>query len=228
MRKYYALLFFAVVLCIFQTESGLNASGLLGGYKVPKKAIKIDQRRVVGSGSRSQCSISKTKSVELVVPEAKVVHRTLEDRPPLYVYSDFDGPTSAELTLVNVNNSDTLVRSQISLVRGVSRIDLPTSVSLKKGNIYTWNITLTCNNPAREQIVLTAAIEKVDLPKVRVIGTKSSMDLFRVYRENSIWYESVELALEMATAQHRGSSLEDNIIAEDIEIEQRFWQDFLN
>ena len=177
---------------LLETKSWANSS-LLGNYKVSKKAAKVDQRRSVGSGSRSRCEPSvEPNSVELLVPEIEVAHRTHSENPSLYVYSE-RVQSNIEFTLIDLDSKKTLVNEKVELSSGINLLKLPENVRLEENIIYGWNIAIPCQDSYSYQTVLNAAIERVPRMFGKQNRTKSTREQIESYTENGIWYESADL-----------------------------------
>lgn len=175
----------------------------IGKYKTSKKATKVDQRRVNGTGTRSKCisSISKDK-LELLVPDEKIAHRTLSKSPSLYIYYHETEEIGIKFTLVNPKSAETLDRQAIHLKhKGVTKINLQPEVELKENQIYLWNIAIPCkNNPSLNQEVLRAGIEKTPNNPItdrNIKNAKSKADEITIYAENGIWYEALQKSLDL-------------------------------
>ena len=200
-NKYTRLLFFILFAFTLSLNNTLSANAnLLGNFKVSKKAVKIAQRRSLGSGSRSQEQCNQnipSKSVELLVPDINVAHHTLSKRPTLYIFSHNKHPIESQFTLVNPNNPKIIFKKNISVHQGITKVKLPPKVELKDENIYLWNIAVFC---ARDHPrVLTAGIQKIPSSSnltSQIRQAKSDFDKIRIYVQNGIWYESLDLAVQ--------------------------------
>lgn len=199
MNVYQRASIFIIILCSAFIVSHNSQAGLLGDYKVSKKATKVDQRRVVGSGSRSACEPSvKPKSIELIVPDVAVAHFTMSNRPPLYVYSSTNKQVKARFTLVDITSYETLVDREIYLKQGLKKIELPLPISLTDSKVYIWNVAIPCKNATDGyQTVLSAGIEKIIIPP-QLDDNLSNSERIKYYDDNSIWYETVEASLGSA------------------------------
>ncbi len=223
MKKYFTSLFLIIVVSILLVPRK-SIANLLGNYKTPKKAVKVDQRRVVGSGSRSQCQpLVEAESIELMVPEEEIAHKTLSSRPSLYIYSRHLQAISVEFNLINLINLNTMLTESLEVVPGITKVKLPKTIKLQDKTLYSWNIAIPCkNNQDNYQSVLNAAIEKVSISSFRGDRSQSKVDLINFYNENGIWYESVDLALELAETSKQPISF-DNEPKEVI-----FWKGLLD
>jgi hypothetical protein len=195
-----------LLLFVFSSFFALNSetlANLMGKFQVSRHTTKIDQRRLVGSASRSgECKQNLTSnSIELLVPNLAQAHQTLSKRPSLYFYSRLDKPLRIEFTLVSPPNSEPLVEQTIINQRGIQQIRLPTFVELQKNKIYLWNISIPCNDVTNDyQATLTSGIERVSLSpsKTRQINnSQSNYEKFKIYVDNGIWYETLDYAEKM-------------------------------
>lgn len=128
------------------------AAGLLGDYTASSEPKKIEQRRTVGSGSRSDCESNISKnSVTLLVPEAKVVHQTASSRPSFFLYSTIESSVPFKFTIVNPQVAEPIVEKTFSVSRrGIKQIELPSSTKLKEGTVYLWYVAIPCSNVPRK------------------------------------------------------------------------------
>lgn len=176
----------------------------IGKFKHSKKATKVDQRRVTGTGTRSECQSSVAKDdLELLVPTEKVAHKTLSKSPSLYLYYAADKEINLRFTLVNPKRATTLDAQTIHLNRkGVTEINLSSEVELQENQVYLWNVVIPCsNNPSLNQEVLRAGVEKI--PRNQLINrnvneAKSQRDKVNIYAQNGIWYEALQKSLELS------------------------------
>ena len=198
--------------CFFYFNSGSSAS-LLEGFKTSKKATKVDQRRSVGSASRSLACEKSTadKSIELLVPRVKVAHQTLSSHPTLYFYSHSDQPVKVKFVLVNPQKTEPLLEQTILVnQKGIQKIILPPKMSLHEETVYLWNIAIGCSN-SNNQEVLTAGIERVSISSKlanEIKNANSDAQKAQIYAQNGIWYESLDSTIN-------GSSLGYDIDVED-------------
>jgi hypothetical protein len=177
-----------------------TTAGVLGNFQVSKKPTKIDQRRIVGSGTRSQCqSTANENSIELLVPKEKVAHLTNSPKPSLYYYTREEKTLNLDFTLVDPSKAQPLVETKIvSPKKGINKIDLPNSIQLESKKIYLWNLAVPCkNNPYQYQEVLTSGIERVD-PQISQTQSANQSILQKIqnYTQNKIWYDSLNLAVK--------------------------------
>jgi len=224
MRRYIVLLISASLFGVFLYQNKSNAN-LLGNYKIQKKSVKVDQRRVVGSGSRSSCQPSvKSESVELLVPDEEVAHRTLTTRPPLYVYSKNTKLVNVEFTLVDAKNSVTEDVQRLNLNEGVNKIELSPEVALKNREVYIWNVVIPCKNDVTDrQTVLNAGIQKIEPANLPKKPLQSKLQLIESYMSHGIWYESVDLILRATNSER---DLLNSMLVEDYDdIKNCFWKD---
>jgi hypothetical protein len=156
--------FFSVfsVVIPYQAESGS-----LGGYiSSGKKAQKAEQRRSMGGSSRSDCRQELSgKSVELLVPETKVVHTISTARPSFFVKSNITSKMPFKFVLVDSKSPKAVFKSNLSLsTKGITRIDLPKHIKLKPQKIYIWHVIVSCKqieNSENSQEILNSSFEFV-------------------------------------------------------------------
>lgn len=196
----------ALLLFVFSYFFYLNSealANLVGKFKVSRHATKIDQRRLVGSASRSEpCKQNLTSNaIELLVPEIEIAHQTLSKRPPLYFYSRLNKPLPLEFTLISPPNSEPLVEKTIINQRGLQQIRLPPFVELQENKIYLWNISIPCNDASHDyQATLTSGIERIPLSTSlasQIDNSESNYDKFKIYAAHGIWYETLDSAEKM-------------------------------
>ena len=196
-NKVLFLLSFSIFV-FFSKESSAN---MLGDFKMSEQLTKIDQRRTVGSGSRSQCKQRVLpKSVELLVPNQDVAHQTISSHPSLYLYSHHNQPLNLEFTLINPQEPKPLIKKVVQVNRdGIQKIALPSEIQLQEDTIYIWNIGIPCqNDPSRNQDVLSSGIKRVSLtPKLthKISQTDSIREKIQIYAQNGIWYEALDLLI---------------------------------
>lgn len=199
----YKRISFILIFCFFFHLNSESSASLLEGFKTSKKATKVDQRRSVGSGSRS-IGCEETigpESVKLLVPKTKVAHRTLSERPNLYFYSYSDRPTEVSFALVNPQKSTPLFEQTISINKeGIQKIVLPQRVKLHRKTIYLWNLAIACDNPGNGyQEVLTAGIERVSISLEstnKLKNANSNAQKTQIYSDNGIWYETLDSTID--------------------------------
>ncbi|MEM7590593.1 MAG: DUF928 domain-containing protein [Cyanobacteria bacterium P01_A01_bin.83] len=177
-------------------------AGLLGNYTPSSNPTKVEQRRTVGSGSRSNCKSDLPKnSLTLLVPEANVVHHTSSPAPPLFLHSKVASSLPLKFTLVNPQVAEPVVEQTFSVSQpGVKQLQLPKSTNLKEGTVYLWYVAIPCHQDSQEYYeVLGAAVKRVPLEaKVRQQLEKSNTkeETAAVYATNGIWYEALSFAIQ--------------------------------
>jgi hypothetical protein len=139
--------------------------GSLGNYVSSGKAKKVHQRRSIGGSSRSDCRKElSTNSVELLVPETKVVHRTSNARPSFFLKSTPGSTMPFKFVLVKSGSPQPVVETNLSLSsKGITRINLPKSIKLEPQKIYTWHVVIPCEqiNNENSQEILNSSVEFV-------------------------------------------------------------------
>ena len=194
---------FLALLTGFFSLQGQNTTlaNLLGDYIPEDNPKKIEQRRSVGSGSRSTCTSSlDVDSISLLVPNAEVVHQTASSRPNFYLFSNASYSSPLLFTLVDPESAKTIFKKDFQIGYGFKDITLPESISLKSGKVYLWYVAIPCeNNPEQHYEVLSAAVEKVALPKkAEYLSTQSSdnREIATIYASNGIWYDALSYAMK--------------------------------
>ena len=181
----------------------LKAQADLFGDYVASETKEVDQRRTVGSGSRSSCQSNIVKnSVSLLVPKQKVVHHTSLQKPSFFLVAN-RGVTSDKpfkFTLVDPQTARTLVEKTFSISGEIEQIELPKSTKLQSGKIYLWYVAIPCtNNKDEYREVLGAAIRRRNLTrnvKIQLNRAKSNIQTAAIYARNGFWYEALEIAVE--------------------------------
>ena len=191
---------FSLVLFFYFTYESLAD---LGNFRSSRKPIKVSQKRTLSSSSRSlSCQNSlKPNSIELLVPEEKVAHRTLLANPPLYFKVNTEEFVNIRFTLVNSQGSSPLLKKTISVNQsGVQKITLPPRIKLHEREIYFWNLTVLCSQNNETQGVLRAGIERVpiSISLENKIKNVEGSEKIQTYVGNGIWYEGLDLAVKKA------------------------------
>lgn len=175
-------------------------ASLLGDYTSSSQPIKVEQRRTVGSGSRSNCRNLPEGSVSLLVPEAEVVHQTASSTPALFLHSKVASTLPFRFTLVNPQVAEPVVEQVFSISQpGIKRLELPKSVKLKEETVYLWNVAIPCQqNSEQYQEVLVAAIKRVPVPtqvarQLELVNTNE--ETAAIYASHGIWYDALEFAV---------------------------------
>ena len=201
MSKIKTILFFTFTSCFFSFAFRARAD-LFGDY-VYRDNQEVEQRRTVGSGSRSSCQSSiKENSVSLLVPEREVVHQTSLERPTLFITTDKAFTSMPfKFTLVNPKTTETLVEKDFSVSsNGIKKIELPEATQLKYNEIYLWYVAIPCvNEPTEYQEVLGAAIKRRQPDKqleTQLQQAKTELQTAAIYAENGFWYDALELAVQ--------------------------------
>ena len=177
-------------------------AGLLGNYTPSANPIEVEQRRTVGSGSRSSCQNDLSKdALTLLVPEANVVHHTSSPTPPLFLHSKVASDLPLKFTLVDPQVAEPIVEQSFSVSQaGIKQLELPSSTNLKEGKVYLWYVAIPCQQDSQEDYeVLGAAIKRVPInAKARQQLQKSHTkgETAAIYATNGIWYEALSLAIQ--------------------------------
>ena len=181
----------------------------LGNFRASNKPIKVSQKRTLSSASRSPgCENSlKPNSVELLVPEEKVAHKTLLATPPLYFKVNTEESVTIKFTLVNSQGSSPLLKKTILVSQpGVQKITLPPRIKLQEKEVYFWNLTVVCSQNNETRGVLRAGIERI--PESNSLNNKiknvPASKKIQTYISNEIWYEGLDLAVRKAELGYSG------------------------
>jgi hypothetical protein len=164
------------------------------------KAKNVEQRRSIGSGTRSGCAKTLPENaVTLLVPNTAVAHKTAQAKPSLYIQAKVATRTPLNFTLVDPQVSKPVVESLIAVSEpGIKKIELPQQMRLKPGNIYLWYIAVPCREIAQQQDILTSSVEFVPAsPKVleQVKRSNDNSKIANVYAENGYWYDALDAAI---------------------------------
>lgn len=200
MVKYRKALLALFVTSLSILISSKTVAGLTGSFKVSKNSAPSDQRRTVSSGSRSSCQPSiRPRTLELLVPEQKVIHRTSKKNPTFYIYSRTTKLIQADFILTDLSKTQPTYQKQITIDSvGVKPISLPPEVQLEEKKHYTWNLAIPClNDPDRYQTVLSAGVEYFRSPTLarQIDNAKSVSEEIQIYASNGVWYQAIDLAI---------------------------------
>lgn len=176
-------------------------AGLLGNYTSSSQPIKVEQRRTMGSGSRSNCKSNlPERSISLLVPEAEVVHQTSSPAPALFLHSQVASTLPFKFTLVDPQVAEPIVQQTFSISQpGIKQLELPKSTELQEGKVYLWYVAIPCQQDSQQhQEVLGAAIERVPVPaevtkQLQLVDTDE--EIAAAYASHGIWYEALEFAV---------------------------------
>ena len=162
------LLFPILALSVIPISLKNASANLLGAYNPPPPE-KIDVRRSLGSGSRSNCPSSWEKnSLILLVPEAETVNYTASNSPSFYFYARESSTVPLIFNLVDPEpNADNPLVEQNLLVNnsGIQKVELPKQVKLEMGKVYLWQLGIRCgDNPEQIAQVIKAAVKQIRLP----------------------------------------------------------------
>ena len=200
-NKAYQAISFVTLLSLTHFYMKSAHADLFSDY-VSTETQEIDQRRTVGSGSRSNCkSKIAENSISLLVPEQKVVHHTSLARPSFFLISNkLTSPEILKFTLVNTQSGKTLVEKSIVISEKIKEINLPKSTRLQLNQIYIWNIGIPCsNNPEEYREVLTSSIKRTEASRNvqdQISRAKNNIDIAAIYSMNGFWYEALSFAIK--------------------------------
>lgn len=208
-------------------NTSIAYANLLGDFISSPNAQKIDQRRTLGSGSRSICQnpINSNESVSLLVPEEKVFHMTSSSSPAFYLLSNISSDLNLKFSLVNPNDEKPLIEDNIQIDKpGLVKISLPATLKIDEGKPYIWNIAIPCkNNIDRNYDVLSAGIKKVNKINNSKVNTISSyQEKSNIYAVNGIWYDAFDSAIKSNSIDYI-----NNLLIE-VQINEKFTESLLN
>lgn len=185
---------------LFIPLNQISARNLLGGYTASPDAKKVDQRRSVAGGSRSDCQSTLVKdSVTLLVPEEEVVHNTASSSPTFFFETKLPSDRPWKFTLVAPDEIEPLTESVLLAKQpGVYQINLPSEVQLEPNKTYLWNIAIPCSNdPENYREVLSSAVEYTPTDDELVYRLKqadSTREKASIYASSGIWYDALKMA----------------------------------
>lgn len=216
MLKAKTVLLFTITSCFFLFE--LTAKADLFGDYADYDTQEVEQRRTVGSGSRSDSCQSNMneKSVSLLVPERQVVHYTSQKRPSLFITTnEVSSIKPFKFTLIDPKAGETLVEKDFSVSRsGIDKIELPETTKLEHNKIYLWHVAIPCaNEPNEYQEVLGAAIKRRQPSKnlkTQLQKSENKLQTAAIYAENGFWYDAVELAVQEEDFPYTQNNSETN------------------
>ncbi|MEL6928834.1 MAG: DUF928 domain-containing protein [Cyanobacteria bacterium J06600_6] len=183
---------------IFTLKTQAN---LFGDY-VSQETEEVEQRRTVGSGSRSNCQSDVTeKSISLLVPKSEVVHHTSFERPSFFVVANRVAPEkSFKFTLVDPQTATTLAEKTFVVSEGINQIMLPKSTKLQLGKVYLWYVAIPCKNNEDEYREVLGAAVKRSKPsshaETQLRQAENQAKKAAIYAKHGFWYEALELAIE--------------------------------
>ena len=217
--KKFLFFLFAILFLYFGSES----SAKLGKFRTSKKPAKIAQKRSLNSATRSpRCEKGlKPNSVELLVPEDKIAHKTRLANPPLYFKVNTTEPVTLKFVLVDSVGSAPLAKKTISIQQpGIQKISLPPKVKLQENKIYLWNLAVACSKD-NYQGVLRAGIERIPesniIAEEKVENAKTNFPKIQLYADNEVWYETLDLAVNEARLGY-GEGLEQLLLSSRVSV----------
>ena len=180
------------------------ADGELPNYNPEPSEEKVDQRRTIGSGSRSICESPFAKnSLNLLIPDTEIAHYTVSSTPDLYIYAKNPSkvPLSFSVVIPDINADNPKFEKTLLIKKeGFYKIKLPLSLKLKDGTIYVWQIAIPClNDFTKTDQVLRGAILKVPVSqelRKQLSLAENSLDQAIVYAESGIWYDALSSAVK--------------------------------
>jgi len=148
---------------------------------------------------------------------AEHVPLTTKPQPVLFWYLSQNTPRRLEFTLYERGTVRPLVHEPLATPRsgGLHRIDLAGfKVSLKKGPIYKWHVTLIHDALDRTKDALCGGQIKVgdvspDLERslVREVGLRRA----NAYAGSGVWYEALETVFDQLTANPASRDLRESL-----------------
>jgi hypothetical protein len=206
-----------VTFCLIAVSISLKAVASIGGLgglrSVDEKQAKVvEQRRTLGSGTRSQCQITfPPNSVTLLVPDENVVHKTANSQPSFYVQTTVArSKTPLNFTLVNPNVSEPVAQSIVTVSKpGTQKIELPSQIQLEQNTIYLWYVGVPCGGDSEYQEILTSSVEFVPasatIQKKLQNNSTEVLNMANVYAENGYWYDALDILLNNTSSNNSAS-----------------------
>ena len=160
-----------------------------------------------GGASRGECPAA-TLPLTAIVPTVNggVGGLTTADHPSFWFYVPYalNGDRSAEFVLLDDHNKyiyrTTLVNRESDAI-GITRITLPTTITLEKDRLYQWVFMVNCeiDNP----IFTRGSIRRVALDSALSDKIKQAEVLgkARLYAENGIWFDALTTLAELRIAE---------------------------
>jgi Domain of Unknown Function (DUF928) len=175
----------------------------LGGFRSAdvNQAKNIEQRRTLGSGTRSQCQVAfQPNTLTLLVPDQNVVHKAASSQPSFYVQTKTGSKTPLNFTIVDPEVSEPIAESLITVSEpGIKKIELPNRIQLEQKKVYLWYIGVPCSNNSEYHEILTSSVEFVPASTMVLNKLQSSTKtskIARIYAENGYWYDALDVSFK--------------------------------
>ncbi len=180
-----------------------KATNIFDNYN-PPDTKEVDQTRISGSGSRSNCQNPLAdNSLILLLPEREIAHQTISSNPSFYLYAKTasEVPFRFNLVIPQPNANNPIMEKTLTISQpGVYKIALNSDIQLEYDQIHLWQIGIACsNNTARLSQVLRGAVKRVPISKklaLQLSVTEDSLEQAKIYARNGIWYEALDSALQ--------------------------------
>lgn len=188
--------------CLIAFLISHKAGASLGGFRSADddQAKNIEQRRTLGSGTRSQCEVTfPPNSITLLVPDTQVVHETANSQPSFYVETTVASKTPLNFTLVDPKVSKPVAENSITVSKpGTKKIELPNQTKLEPNKIYLWYLGIPCRDSSEYQEILTSSVKFVPASTMvlnKLQSTTGISKIMRIYAENGYWYDALDLSI---------------------------------
>ena len=155
-----------------------------------------------GSGGTRNATLSAPLQVTLLSPNH--VAQTIRAQPTLYWHLSRETQLPAIFTIIEVDAVQPLIEAKIQdpAAMGFHAIQLSNyGIELQINKTYEWSISLIKDGqnlyPSSGDIVEKAFLERIsDNPLVpKNLEQKNTLERARIYAENGIWYESLEIVM---------------------------------
>lgn len=189
---------FLLGLCIsLALAFGLGSTAAQAGYRPPRTA-RLPQGPAIPGGRRGGCAMPADVGLTALSPQGHV-GRTQSLQPTLAWFVPSEVPY--EMTLQLYKYADTKNAQAWTLIEqrslgqsqyGYMHHALSPNSELTVGNLYRWNIILTCD-PSRPSASRVASAQfEIVPPQVEVdISTTSGLQLANRYLEAGLWYDAI-------------------------------------
>ena len=201
-----------------------SASDLLN-YDIPDDAEVIDQSRTVWTSFRI-CrgeSLFPPKSLTFLAPKEEVEYYTISSNPSLYLYAQATSNIPIDYTLVipKPYKNNPITKGTLLIDKpGIYQIKIPDNIKLEIDEIYLLQIGIPCKeNPKKLGQVLRLAVKRIPMSSSlaeKLESTEMSLKKAKIYAEEGIWYEALDLSLPYYT--HNSSNFAKLLSSLEIEV----------
>ena len=180
-----------------------KALASLGGFRSPyvNQAKNVEQRRTLGSGTRSQCKVAfQPNTLTLLVPDESVVHKTASSQPSFYVQTKIGSKTPLNFTIVDPEVSEPIAQRLITVSEpGIKKIELPNQIQLEQKKVYLWYIGVRCSNNFNYHEILTSSVEFVPtstMVQKKLRSSTKTLKTAEIYAQNGYWYDALDTSFK--------------------------------